>query len=110
MNKKKLLFIIALILSLNTFAQIYVPNSFTPNNDGINDYITAYTSDTLDVFEFTIFNSWGEPIWFTTNPEDKWDGGDDYYSPSNSYTYILRYRRKDYSFIKTQRGFITLIR
>ena len=105
-----ILFFIALIFTLNISAQVYVPNAFTPNNDGINDYIMVYSDDSLDVFEFTIFNIWGEPIWNTTNVEDKWDGGDEYYAPSNNYTYTLRYRRKGYSFIKTQRGFITSIR
>lgn len=106
----KILFFIALIFTLNISAQVYVPTSFTPNNDGINDYITFYTQDTLDLFEFTLFNKWGETVWFTKDPGDKWDGGDDYYSLDGVYTYVLRYRVSRTKLYKIKRGNITLIR
>ena len=111
MNKKYIfLVILSGILNLSLYSQVYIPNSFTPNNDGINDYITVFTNDTLDVFELTIHNSWGEVVLYTEDIDFKWSGGEDYYSPSNIYTYVLRHRREGYNFIKTQRGFITLIR
>jgi gliding motility-associated-like protein len=110
MNKKKLLFFIALIFTLNISAQVYVPNSFTPNNDGINDYIAFYTQDTLDEFEFTLFNRTGEIVWFTQDYEAKWDGGDDYYALDGIYTYIMKYRNRKTRLYKIQRGNITLIR
>jgi gliding motility-associated-like protein len=108
--KKNILYLSFLLLSLNSLAQVYVPNSFSPNNDGINDYIKVYSEDTLDVYDFKIFNSWGELVWESKNINENWNGGDDYYSPSNCYTYTLRYRVKGYSFIRTKKGFITIVR
>lgn len=107
---KLLTLLTALLLTLNSIAQIYVPNSFTPNNDGLNDYVKVFSEDTLDVYEFKIFNSWGELIWQSRDLNDKWDGGNEYYAPSNNYSYTLRYRIKGNSFIKTKKGFITLVR
>lgn len=54
---------------------IYVPNTFTPDNDGVNDFffpvIDGY--DPLN-FKMMIFNRWGELIFETEIPENKWDG------------------------------------
>lgn len=107
---KLLTLLTALLLTLTSTAQIYVPNSFTPNNDGINDYVKVFSEDTLDVYDFKIFNSWGELIWESRDINDKWDGGDEYYAPSNNYSYTLRYRIKGYNFIRTRKGFITILR
>lgn len=107
---KKLITILTILIGLNAYSQIYIPNSFTPNNDGHNDYIAFYTQDTLDIFEFTLFNKWGEAIWFTKNIEDKWDGGDDYYALDGMYTYVMRYRVYKTDLYKIKRGNIILIR
>lgn len=48
----------------------YIPNSFSPNNDGINDYFTpiGYNVDP-DGFEMFIFNRWGQMMYYT----NEWD-------------------------------------
>lgn len=52
---------------------VYVPNAFTPNNDGKND-ILFVRSDILEEFVLRIYDRWGELI-FETNSLDKgWDG------------------------------------
>lgn len=52
---------------------VFVPNSFTPNNDGLNDtfkpIIPYYKTATLQ-----IFNRWGDLILNTNNIEQGWDG------------------------------------
>lgn len=54
-----------------------IPNSFSPNNDGLNDYFIPreILSSGLKSFKMSIFNRWGELI-FTTNKLDGrgWDG------------------------------------
>jgi gliding motility-associated-like protein len=54
---------------------IYVPNTFTPDNDGINDYFFPVLDgyDPLN-FKMMIFNRWGDLIFETESPENKWDG------------------------------------
>ena len=51
-----------------------VPNSFTPNNDGLNDcFGVPYWGHVTD-FEFTIFNRYGEIVFHTIDPGNCWDG------------------------------------
>jgi len=52
---------------------IYVPNAFTPNNDGQNDilYVRSNVSETVD---FKIYNRWGELVFKTNNLANGWDG------------------------------------
>jgi gliding motility-associated-like protein len=53
----------------------YVPNAFTPDNDGINDYFIPkgiYVDE--DRYSMTIFNRWGEPVFETQDVNQGWDG------------------------------------
>ncbi|MCA6364214.1 MAG: gliding motility-associated C-terminal domain-containing protein [Bacteroidetes bacterium] len=51
---------------------VFVPNSFTPNADGLNDRFTA-SSENFTQFHLMIFNRWGELI-FETFDTAGWDG------------------------------------
>ena len=52
---------------------LYVPNSFTPNGDGINDGFAP--SDVFGIIHtFDIYNRWGEVIWSAENGNSVWDG------------------------------------
>lgn len=51
----------------------YLPNAFSPNNDGIND-ILYVTGGPFLSFEFKIYNQWGELIHFSTMQSTGWDG------------------------------------
>ena len=58
----------------NTANGYLVANSFTPNNDGINDcFGVPYWGRVAD-FSMIIFNRWGETVFKTTNPTECWDG------------------------------------
>jgi len=54
---------------------IYAPNTFTPNADEFNQHWGIY-AEGLDIYNFNlkIYNRWGELIWESTNPSEKWDG------------------------------------
>ena len=90
--------------------QLYVPNAFTPNNDGINDKFYPLTGCSFEHYEFLIYNKWGELIFKTTNQTDKWDGkfkGED--CSSDVYVYLITYK---FPFQQTKNayGTITLLR
>lgn len=51
----------------------FVPNSFTPNNDGKNEIFLPRVNDVTN-YELIIYNRWGELIFYTNNPEIGWDG------------------------------------
>lgn len=54
---------------------VYLPNSFTPNGDGTNDFFGVYTAQVCLSGELRIFNNWGEEIYYTDKAfTDYWDG------------------------------------
>jgi gliding motility-associated-like protein len=60
---------------INGIYTLYVPNAFSPNNDGLNDVLTPL-GDGISAtnYEFMIFNRWGELIFQTTQLGQGWDG------------------------------------
>lgn len=54
---------------------IYVPNTFTPNNDGVNDnFSLSWQHINPERFEIIIFNRWGEEVYRSSDPNFIWDG------------------------------------
>jgi gliding motility-associated-like protein len=53
---------------------IYFPNIFTPNFDGLNDYFRPFSDCMLDNYHFRIYNRWGGLVFESRNPSDQWDG------------------------------------
>ncbi len=54
---------------------IYVPNTFTPNEDGINDLFFAQgLGIDPDNFELWVFDRWGNLIFYTDDMNEGWDG------------------------------------
>ena len=50
-----------------------IPNVFTPNGDGNNDYIEVETDGTT-VYEFSVFTRTGTRIYHSQSPRIFWDG------------------------------------
>lgn len=53
---------------------IFVPKSFTPNNDGINDVLYPYLSGIKTFKYFKVINRLGKVVFETTNPDQGWNG------------------------------------
>lgn len=54
---------------------IWIPNAFTPNNDGLNDEFRPVGNlISSGKYELSIFNRWGHLVFQTTNPSEGWDG------------------------------------
>ncbi|MGK2863841.1 MAG: gliding motility-associated C-terminal domain-containing protein, partial [Chitinophagaceae bacterium] len=53
---------------------IAVPTAFTPNGDGLNDFLYPNNALKADNLEFKVFNRWGQQVFSTRNWQDKWDG------------------------------------
>lgn len=51
----------------------YIPNAFTPDNDGNNDIFTA-VGEEIEEFTMMIYNRWGELIYETYDLNAGWDG------------------------------------
>ncbi len=75
------------------FCDIWVPDAFTPNGDGLNDIFKAVGSlGQLSEFELAVFNRWGQVVFRTQDPIVGWDGrfnGSE--QPVGTYTYLLKF-------------------
>ncbi len=68
---------------------LYVPDSFTPNGDGINDVFRPVFSGFVKI-SMSIFNRWGEEIYYYDSLEGGWNGTyQGTASPSGYYAYKL---------------------
>lgn len=53
---------------------VYLPNAFTPDNDGINDVFKPVYDCDFNSYDLKIFNRWGALIFETTSALEFWDG------------------------------------
>lgn len=53
---------------------VFVPNAFTPNNDGLNDIIRPYLVGIKTLNYFTIYNRWGQKVFSTNEMGKGWNG------------------------------------
>lgn len=53
---------------------IAVPNAFTPNGDGLNDYLYPLNAYKAIDLSFSVYNRFGQLIFYTTDWTNKWDG------------------------------------
>jgi gliding motility-associated-like protein len=63
-------------IEITAVPNIYIPNAFTPDNDGLNDYFNPIITGVLvREFVFQIFDRWGALIFETNSPSEVfWDG------------------------------------
>ena len=76
-------------------SDIMVPNVFTPNGDGVNDYFFAKAKGLID-FKMYIYNRWGKEIFSIETLDGKWDGkcmNTD--APQGVYYYLIKATGKD---------------
>ncbi len=53
---------------------VFVPNAFSPNDDGINDKFQPLSDCELLDYDFQIFDRWGALIYQSNNSSEGWDG------------------------------------
>ncbi len=72
---------------------IILPNSFTPNNDGLNDCFGIKYYRDIKELTFIIFNRHGNAVFKTTNPNECWDGNFNG-KPANSGSFVYLIKAK----------------
>mgnify|MGYP001627246452 CR=1 FL=1 len=71
---------------------IYIPDAFTPDNNGVNDTFKIFTADVSEA-ELKIFNRWGECVFETNDVRTGWDGRfRNQLCAAERYIWIFRYR------------------
>lgn len=89
--------------------EVFIPNTFTPNNDGMNDQLRVY-SNVIKSMKFMIFNQWGEKIYEANGVSASWDGTFKGKSqPSGVYMYVADIILVDGTRI-TRKGSVNLVR
>lgn len=58
------------VVQVSNCPTVYIPNSFSPNNDGLNDYFGPVGVN-IEILEFLVWNRWGQLI---HDSPDGWDG------------------------------------
>lgn len=101
--------------TLEVFNDCYItlPNAFTPNGDGLNDYFLPreLLARGLTTFQMDIYNRWGELLFSTDNTTGRgWDGrynGQE--QPQGVFIYVIRATFKDGQQFD-RKGNVTLLR
>jgi gliding motility-associated-like protein len=90
---------------------IAVPSAFTPNGDGLNDYLYPLNAYKADDLEFTVYNRLGQRVFYTTDWTKKWDGTING-NPQDTgiYVWVLKYTNHDTGKKVFQKGSTVLIR
>jgi len=90
---------------------IAVPSAFTPNNDGLNDYLYPLNALKADNLNFRIFNRWGQLLFASKDWQKKWDGTINGVPQSSGvYVWILQFTHHDTGKKIEMKGTTMLIR
>lgn len=91
-------------------AAVNIPNAFTPNGDGKNDYFKPALNVEFNDYQMQIFNRLGQRIFQTKTIDQSWDGAFKMQpQPAGSYVYQVTFRNNAGKLF-TYKGTITLIR
>jgi gliding motility-associated-like protein len=59
---------------IRVIKQLFMPNAFTPNGDGVNDVFRIPPRTSFSLKEFSVFDRWGNRVFSTQNINEGWDG------------------------------------
>ena len=90
---------------------IAVPSAFTPNSDGLNDFLYPLNAYKAVGLSFSVYNRFGQRLFYTNDWIKKWDGtfkgqGAD----PGTYVWVLTYTDRDTNKRVEQKGTTVLIR
>lgn len=91
----------------------YIPNTFTPDGDQINDFFHPVFNSGVDLQTYSLFiyNRWGEILFESHDTNIGWDGS--YHGkivPDGTYVWKVNFKLKDTDEHQTHHGTVTLIR
>jgi gliding motility-associated-like protein len=72
--------------------EVFIPNAFSPNGDGVNDIFRVTTATGIELKQFEVYDRWGKKVWYTNDFREGWDGTDrGALRDMNTYYYIFWY-------------------
>lgn len=99
-----------LVTTLLNCIPFNIPNAFTPNNDGLNDFFRPIIQQEIADYKFTVFNRWGQQVFVSTQKNEGWDGTiKGQLAENGSYVYLVQYKNNNNE-TKLYKGTVTLLR
>ncbi|MCH2215625.1 MAG: gliding motility-associated C-terminal domain-containing protein [Flavobacteriales bacterium] len=93
---------------------IFIPNAFTPDNNGLNDsFGVVLDGAEIDFYEFIILDRFGKEVFYATNPELRWNGTSaesSFTSGASIFTYILKIKSVNEQGPRILNGHVVMIR
>jgi gliding motility-associated-like protein len=99
-------------IEVEYITDLNVYNVFTPNSDGPNE-VFQMDIENYDLYNFKIFNRYGELVFESAKPSYAWNGKQDNVGndlPESTYFYVFRYRYNCDGKIREVEGLVDLIR
>ncbi len=92
----------------------FMPTAFTPNNDGLNDVLKpkGIGLKWYD-YSYSIYNRWGEKLFFTNNPKQGWNGtlnDGSTKAEDAAYTWKITVTDPKNNLVKNYSGFCSLVK
>jgi gliding motility-associated-like protein len=75
--------------SLECLSKIQLPNAFSPNSDGFNDYFVVKGIEDYIKNDFIVYNRWGIIVYEKSNYQNTWNGVGDDGNPLPDGTYFI---------------------
>ncbi len=90
---------------------VKVVSGFTPNGDGINDYVKILNGGEVSLVEFTIYNRWGQLVFRSNDINSYWDGTfNGSLQDAGTFVYYVTAKNNKTQQVLTEKGNITLLR
>lgn len=97
-------------VQINYRSQVFIPNAFSPNGDGLNDVFKIAHITDQRILTFNIYDRWGNLVFQTNNPNEGWDGTYNGKPASQDvYQYYIKLGYPD-NYQETFKGSVNLIR
>ncbi len=96
--------------SVKVFKDIFIPNAFTPNYDGINDQFKIFAADGYVFTRLLIYDRWGKLVFSAKDAGDEWNGtANNEPQPQGTYVYYLEFKKSSGKKI-IRKGIVSLLR
>lgn len=101
-------------LIMGSILLVYVPNAFTPDNNGVNDYflpiVRGFQPGTYKLF---IYDRWGNRLFYSEDPEEPWMGevfDGEHYAQNDVYVWRIELKELSTAEEKVIKGHVTAVR
>lgn len=101
------------VVEIKDVVLIHVPNTFTPNGDGVNNIFKPVVASGVDPFNFSmyIFNRWGEMVFESHDFDAGWNGSyGTNKAETGTYTWKIEYKTKTNGQRKEMNGHVNLLK